>query len=221
MRLRHIYIRVNIPRNNQQQNKVKESKRKENQGSRSCLEMRKYSTRSRPINFPPTRRKLHTCIATRNESFERIDDCVSVLRKERENGWRSRQVWRSRRIASLSRITEKNLCVSWWTSVEKGREPEVHGELVEHLRISSFYFLLYIAILHRVWSRGRMSRFEYSLIDVLTYFSFSTSIASCNDEEQRDNPATKRSYDVDREFRNTRLSLTKNFYDPGNKNLFK
>lgn len=86
MRLRHIYIRVNIPRNNQQQNKVKESKRKENQGSRSCLEMRKYSTRSRPINFPPTRRKLHTCIATRNESFERIDDCVSVLRKERENG---------------------------------------------------------------------------------------------------------------------------------------
>lgn len=72
-----------------------------------------------------------------------------------------------------------------------------------------------------VWSRGRTSRFEYSLIDVLTYFSFSTSIASCNDEEQRDNPATKRSYDVDCEFRNTRLSLTKNFYDPGNKNLFK
>lgn len=109
--------------------------------------MRKYSTRSRPINFPPSRRKLHTCIATKNESFERIDDWVSMLRKERENGWRSRQVWRSRRIASLSRITEKNLCVSWWTSVEKGREPEVHGELVEHLRISSFYFLLYIAIL--------------------------------------------------------------------------
>lgn len=65
-----------------------------------------------------------------------------------------------------------------------------------------------------------MSRFEYSLIGVLTYFSFSTSIASCNDEEQSDNPATKRSYDVDREFRNTRVSLTKNFYALENRNLF-
>lgn len=72
-----------------------------------------------------------------------------------------------------------------------------------------------------IWSRGRLSRFEYSLIGVLTYFSFSTSIASCNDEEQNDNPATKRSYDVDREFRNARVPLTKNFYDPGDKSLLK